>query len=99
MSPGKAGRKIDKTEFYSSLRAYGVEISRQEGEALLDHLDTHQDGYVNLDEFYYGLWGKPNATRQKVIDEAFRKFDPEGTGVVNQHELRIVFDSSLHPKV
>lgn len=52
VAPSKAGRKLDKTEFYSSLRAYGVEISRSEGETLLEHLDLHQDGLINLDAFF-----------------------------------------------
>lgn len=34
-----------------------------------------------------------------MIDEAFYKFDPERTGVINQHELRVAYDSSSHPKV
>lgn len=56
-------RKIDKEEFYCGLKDFGVNITKREAEALLDHLDTDDDGYVNYDEFLFGIRGKPNQRR------------------------------------
>jgi Ca2+-binding EF-hand superfamily protein len=53
-------RKIDKEEFYWGLRDFGVNISKKEADALLQYLDSNQDGYVNYDEFLVGIRGKPN---------------------------------------
>lgn len=53
-------RKIDKEEFYVGLKDLGVTISKKEAEALLEHLDTNDDGFVNYDEFLIGIRGKPN---------------------------------------
>jgi hypothetical protein len=41
VAPTASGRKLAKTEFNSSLRGYGVEISRTDCEKLLDFLDVH----------------------------------------------------------
>jgi Ca2+-binding EF-hand superfamily protein len=56
-------RKIDKEEFYFGLKDFGVNISKKEAEALIDFLDTDDDGFVNYDEFLVGVRGKPNAKR------------------------------------
>jgi Ca2+-binding EF-hand superfamily protein len=56
-------RKIDKEEFYFGLKDLGVNISKKEAEALLDYLDTNDDGFVNFDEFLVGIRGKPNPSR------------------------------------
>ncbi len=53
-------RKIDKEEFYWGLKDQGVNITKREAEALLAYLDTDEDGFVNYDEFLYGIRGKPN---------------------------------------
>jgi Ca2+-binding EF-hand superfamily protein len=57
---GNGDRKIDKEEFYFGLKDQGVTITKKEAEALLEYLDTNDDGYVNYDEFLYGIRGKPN---------------------------------------
>lgn len=56
-------RKIDKEEFYVGLKDWGVTITKREAEALLDYLDTGDDGFVNYDEFLVGIRGKPNQKR------------------------------------
>jgi len=92
-------RKVDKEEFYVGLKDLGVKITKKEAEALLDYLDTSDDGYVNYDEFLVGIRGVPNAERQAVIDQAFNKFDKDGYGFLNSADLKVVFDSTQHPKV
>ena len=92
-------RKLDKEEFYLGLKEYGVNITKREAEALLEYLDLDQDGQVNFDEFLLGLRGKPNAVRQAIIDKVFAKFDKEGNGYVTSVDLKLVYDTSRHPKV
>lgn len=92
-------RKIDKQEFYWGLKDLGCSISKKEAGILLESLDTNADGFVNFDEFLTGLRGHPNATRQEVIDRAFRKFDTTNSGVINCYDLAVVFDCTRHPRV
>ena len=92
-------RKIDKQEFYWGLKDLGATISKNEAGILLEHLDLNKDGVVSYDEFLYGIRGAPNASRQEIIDVAFRKFDLDGNGTVTSADLRTVFDTSTHPKV
>ena len=66
---------------------------------LLQALDTSEDGFVDFDEFLKGIRGQPNQHRQAVIDQAFFKFDKDGNGVVTSADLRVVYDTSFHPKV
>jgi len=81
------------------LKEYGANISKKEAEVLLDYLDTDKDGYVNYDEFLYGIRGKPNSKRQVFIDKAYFKFDRDGDGKITAADFRGVFNCSHHPKV
>lgn len=76
-----------------------MNITKKEAEALLDFLDTDDDGLVNYDEFLYGIRGKPNQKRQAFIDKAFLKFDKDGNGSITAADLRVVYNCSQHPKV
>ena len=92
-------RKIDKQEFYWGIKDLGANISMNEAQILLNHLDTNKDGVVSYDEFLFGLRGAPNETRQEIINQAFAKFDADGNGTVTSADLRVVYDTSNHPKV
>lgn len=92
-------RKIDKQEFYWGLKDLGAQISMNEAQILLSHLDTNKDGVVSYDEFLCGLRGSPNETRQEIINQCFHKFDADGNGTVTSADLRVVYDTSQHPKV
>ena len=92
-------RKIDKQEFYWGMKDMGAQISMNEAQILLNHLDTNKDGVVSYDEFLFGLRGAPNETRQEIINQCFCKFDADGNGTVTSADLRVVYDTSHHPKV
>jgi len=92
-------RKIDKQEFYWGLKDLGCSLSKKEAGILLEALDTNADGFVNFEEFQVGLRGYPNATRQEVIDRAFKKFDKDCCGVIDSCDLAVVFNCTKHPKV
>ena len=40
-----------------------------------------------------------NATRQKVVDQAFVKFDRNGSGSIDMNDIRVVYNTKLHPRV
>lgn len=51
--------------------------------------DQNGDGYVDFDEFLFGLRGRPNTKRQAVIDDAFAKFDRNNYGVISIYDLKL----------
>ena len=92
-------RKLDKQEFYWGIKDMGVNISKREAEILVDALDTDQSGSVNYNEFLVGIRGNPNEKRQCVIDQAFCKFDHDGSGAITSADLAPVYNCKFHPKV
>jgi len=92
-------RLIDKQEFYWGIKDMGVNISKREAEILVDALDTDASGTVNYNEFLVGIRGTPNEKRQCVIDQAFAKFDHDGSGAITAADLAPVYNCSFHPKV
>lgn len=95
----EGNRKLDAQEFYYGLNECGCNLSKEESEALLAHFDTNQDGCVNFDEFLVGIRGVLNPERQAVVDQAFIKFDSDGSGVVQASDLRVMYNCNAHPKV
>ena len=46
---------------------------------ILDFFEKDKDGMINFSEFLNALRGKTNERRQAMINEAFLKFDKEGS--------------------
>lgn len=92
-------RLIDKQEFYWGLKNLGCTVSKREAGILLEYLDTSKDGYVDFNEFLFGVRGQPSDPRCEVIKKAFCKFDVYNRGVVSAIELEQVFSCPQHPKV
>jgi Ca2+-binding EF-hand superfamily protein len=40
-----------------------------------------------------------NARRQAIADKAFLKFDKDGNGYIDAHDLKGVYNCNFHPKV
>lgn len=92
-------RRLDSQEFYHGLSDQGCELSQEEVDALMAHLDTDGDGSVNFNEFLTGIRGTPNETRMALIDQAYSKFDANGDGAICASDLRQVYNCGMHPKV
>jgi calcyphosin len=92
-------RKVDAQEFFVGLNECGCNLTKQETDLLLAAYDTDKDGNVNFDEFLVMIRGSLNATRQAVVDAAFRKFDADGSGSVTAADLRVCYSCNAHPKV
>lgn len=92
-------RKVDAQEFFVGLNECGCNLTSEETDMLLSHLDTDQDGNVNFDEFLVGLRGIMTAERQCAVDEAFAKFDCDGSGCITAEDLRSSYNVAAHPKV
>ena len=54
---------------------------------------------MNFDEFIQAIKGGMNDARKAVCDEAYNKFDSDGSGEVTMDDLRGVYSAAQHPKV
>lgn len=46
-----------------------------------------------------GVAGKPNQTRQNLLDEIFSKFDISCDGYLSVDDLKAVYNTASHPKI
>jgi Ca2+-binding EF-hand superfamily protein len=52
------------------------------------YFDKDCDGCVEMDDFLYGIRGRPNQERQTIVDNAFAKFDRQGTGFIDITDVK-----------
>ena len=98
--------KINKDEFLAGLRDKGVSLQKLHQEVnflikktIVEYYNREKDGNVNFVDFLKDLRGKPSNHRVTMIDNAFLKFDKDGTGLIDLRDLRGVFNANNHPKV
>jgi Ca2+-binding EF-hand superfamily protein len=65
---------------------------------LVKTYSKNNDGKVNFDEFLFAVRGRPNDSRQAVIDLVYYKFDKSKTGFADPNELRKVFNCTRYPR-
>ncbi len=66
---------------------------------MVQYYDKDIDGYVNFQDFLEGIRSRPNSRRQEIIDIAFKKFDKDGTGLIDVSDLKGIFNGLGHPLV
>ena len=91
--------KIEKDDFLTCLRDIGLFLPKAAHEKLVQYYDKDIDVFVYFVEFLTALRGEPNQERQRIIDEAFTKFEKDNTGMINIRDLKGVFNAEKHPKV
>jgi len=52
------------------------------------YFDKDCDGYINMEDFLFGIRGKPNQQRQETIDRAFAKFDRQNWGYIDITDVK-----------
>ena len=79
------------------LKRYRIIFPKEANEKLVQYYDKDIDGYVYFVEILKALKGEPNSERQKVIDEAFHKFEKDGSGMIDIRDLKGVFNADKYP--
>ncbi|XP_016422752.1 calcyphosin-like protein, partial [Sinocyclocheilus rhinocerous] len=89
-------KSLDFQEFEKGLENYGVSVGKDKAQQSFAVMD--KDGTINFDEFLEKLRPSMSSARKQVINQAFRKFDKTGDGVVTIEDLQGVYNSKHHPK-
>ena len=66
---------------------------------MFNFFDRDKDGSVNYDEFLLGVRGPINNFRKKLVEQAFTKFDRDGSGSVTIEDLKGLYSAKFHPDV
>ncbi len=67
--------KISLDEFSSSLINYGINYTEVECRALMDKLDTNNNGYIDYTEFLAGCMKSKIYLKEDYLRSAFQYFD------------------------
>jgi Ca2+-binding EF-hand superfamily protein len=59
----------------------------------------NHDGTLNIDEFMMAVRGEMNQTRLNVVEQAFRKIDKDGNGLMEVDDIKGTYSADRHPDV
>ena len=89
---------LDPSEFRYGMKAYGVEISEDEMQALLKYFDTNRDGKISMNEMMHAMRSNSlNERRQAIVEAAYNKLDRSGRQNVTIGDLKANYDVTPNP--
>jgi Ca2+-binding EF-hand superfamily protein len=92
-------REIDFNELFWGLKDFGIQMTQEQGDDLLQAFDTDGSGTVNFNEFLRLLRGEINDFRVSYIKKAYQKLDANSDGTVRLDDIAKLYDVSRHPDV
>ena len=92
-------RSLSEQEFAKACRDFKTGISEENIPTLFNAFDTNHDGTLNIDEFLMAIRGELNAGRLKLIEQAFRKIDQDGSGFLEVDDIKDSYKADKHPDV
>ena len=92
-------RKLSREELKYGLTDYGMPMSAAELDDLFHAFDADNSGSISFNEFLLKLANPMNERRLKLVDQAFKILDADGSGVVEVDDLMSTYDVSLNPEV
>ena len=73
---------LDYGEFKKALDDYKCGCPEEECQALFSIFDRNRDGTIVFDEFITAIIGELNQQRQILVQQAFKKLDSNGNGIL-----------------
>lgn len=92
-------RRLDRDEFKTGLKDYGLDLPDKDFEKVLNAFDVNKDGVIDFDEFLRGMRGKLNRRRRELIMMAYDVLDKDGSGLVERSDIEAAYDLSENPDV
>ncbi|XP_029200126.2 calcyphosin-like protein [Acropora millepora] len=92
-------KTLNFDEFKTGLEDYGCKLTDEEVKSLYDYFnkDGSADG-IDFDEFMVAFRKPLEGSRLKVVQQAFKKADKTGDGVLDWKDLKRVYNCREHPK-
>ncbi|XP_021377255.1 calcyphosin-like protein isoform X3 [Mizuhopecten yessoensis] len=91
-------RSIDFNEFKKGIHDFGLVMDADDVKTVFAVFDKDKSGTIDFDEFLVNLRPPMNSNRKNLINQAFRKLDKSGDGVVTIEDLKGVYNCKKHPK-
>lgn len=88
---------LDREDFKYGLRDYGIHLTDEEFDIVMEAFDRDGNGFISLTEFLAALRGELSAARREVVMHAFAKLDADCSGKVTIDDLRAVYNVQSHP--
>ncbi len=92
-------RSLCKREFLKAMKDYMLGFSDQEIQTLFAYFDADRSGEVDYDEFIRQLRGPMNASRKKIVMQAFNKIDKDKSGYIEIVDIKGIYNGKKHPDV
>ena len=79
---------LDRTEFSWCVKEAGVGLTKTEFDKIFKYFDKNCDDKITYQEFMGFFSGELNERRLDVINQAFKKLDVNGAGVISIDEIK-----------
>ena len=67
--------------------------------SIFNMFDRNRDGTIDYDEFVRVLRGPMNGFRKRLVLQAFKKIDKDGSGFVDYNDIKDIYNAKRHPDV
>jgi calcium-dependent protein kinase len=78
---------LDKNEILPILSSVGKNMSDEELNETLDHMDVDGSGKIDYSEFIAAVLAKEKLINEKNLQQAFNAFDVDKTGKISKDDL------------
>jgi Ca2+-binding EF-hand superfamily protein len=93
-------KSLSMAEFKKAMRDIRmVDLSDADLRMLFEHFDADHSGSIDVEEFIQGVRDPLTERRLKLVKQAFRIIDVDGSGIVDAREIATKYDASKHPEV
>ena len=92
-------RSLDLYEFSKAIKDYMLGFTDSEIRALFSYFDYDRSGTLSYDEFLQSIRGPLNASRKKLVVQAFNKLDRDGNQWIDINDIKGVYSAKSHPDV
>ncbi|XP_028172229.1 calcyphosin-like protein [Ostrinia furnacalis] len=94
----QGNKRLNRDEFVESIKETGLDFSDEDAMELFTRFDKDDTGYIVLEEFLSGIRPPMSDSRRAIVEQAFKKLDKTGDGVISVDDIRRVYAVTSHPR-
>eukprot|EP01065_Artemidia_motanka_P048392 TRINITY_DN777_c0_g1_i1.p1 TRINITY_DN777_c0_g1~~TRINITY_DN777_c0_g1_i1.p1 ORF type:complete len:411 (+),score=115.29 TRINITY_DN777_c0_g1_i1:63-1295(+) len=92
-------KSLGPEELRTGLADFGIDLTDDDLASLIAAVDKNKDGSVDVTEFLRAIRGGLGPRRLAVVQRAWRKFDVDGSGIIDLDDIRANYDAENNPLV